>query len=102
MIFLTYLTCLCEIKGDEINLNLNTKALVAYHFIFPTIGVAVGIQPGDVLIFNPLIPHCCSHKLDFYYDKRVFLVSFYVKTGNVGGNNNNHPLTPIEEFILER
>ena len=73
--FLTYLTSRCAMI-DGFDWNTSIAAPPAYHFIFPTIGYGVSISPGDVLIFNPLIPHCCSHKLLHYNDTSVFLSSF--------------------------
>ena len=32
---------------------------IVVYFCFPTLGVAIPLQPGDYLIFNPLIPNVC-------------------------------------------
>ena len=87
---------------DGYDWNRNVHAPVSYHFIFPSVGYSISLRPGDVLIFNPLLPHCCSHKLKEYNGILVYLLSFYVKTGNVGGNDNMRPITTVENEILER
>ena len=34
---------------------------IIYWFVFPSYDVKVGLRTGDVLLFNPMIPHCCSN-----------------------------------------
>ena len=34
-----------------------------YWFVFPSYNVKVAIRSGDVVLFNPMIPHCCSDPL---------------------------------------
>ena len=48
------------------------------YFCFPDHGFAVGLQSGDVLLFNPCVPHCISARLDPEMD--VFSSSMYLKT----------------------
>jgi hypothetical protein len=65
---------------------------IALYFVFPELGVAVGLRPGDHLIFNPLYYHCVSTK-DFHtYINPVHVTSFYLKTAVVGGNDNSKTL----------
>ena len=97
--FFSYLTARSEFQGD-IDWNSSFHAATAYHFMFPSIGYGVCVRPGDILIFNPTIPHCCSHKLSAYDGIPVYLSSFYVKTAHVGGNNNGLSLTKEQETIL--
>ena len=97
--FFSYLTARSKFQ-EYIDWNSSFYAPAAYHFIFPTIGYSVSIRPGDILIFNPTIPHCCSHKHGCYIETPVYLASFYVKTGHVGGNNNSLPLTEEQMKIL--
>ena len=77
--------------------NTELKPPVAQHFVFPTVGIAVSLRPGDHLIFNPHIPHCCSEKLTEYDTHRVFLCAFYLKTAIIGMNDNSLPLTSLQE-----
>ena len=74
---------------------------VAHHFVFPTVGVAVAMRPGDILFFNPLHYHCCSPKAEHYRDVRVYVSSLYLKTAVVGGNNNSVPLTLLQKKVLK-
>ena len=32
-----------------------------YHFCFPSYGVAIPMRSGDIIVFNPLVPHCASN-----------------------------------------
>ena len=73
----------------------------AYHFIFPTIGVAVALRPGDHLIFNPNIPHACSVKLKSYANHRTYLCAVYLKLGVVGLNDNKLRLSRLQEEIAD-
>lgn len=77
--------------------NISSRPPIAQHFLFPTLGVAVALRPGDHLQFNPRIPHCCGNKLPFYEDATVFLSSMYMKTNITGKNDNNLPLSETEQ-----
>ena len=65
---------------------------IALYFVFPELGIAIGLRPGDQLIFNPLYYHCISSKNFGLYKEPVHVTSFYLKTGIVGGNNNRQTL----------
>ena len=77
--------------------NTDDLPPVAQHFVFPTVGIAVALRPGDHLIFNPKILHCCSEKLIEYTAHRVHLCAFYLKTAIIGMNDNSKPLTSSQE-----
>ena len=64
------------------------------------LGVSVPLQPGDYLLFNPLIPHCISSWCK--YDDEIMCTSTYLKTAIVGMNNNDlvH-LTDDQAHILD-
>ena len=36
---------------------------IIHWFVFPGCNARVGLRSGDVLMFNPMIPHCCSNPL---------------------------------------
>jgi hypothetical protein len=57
-------------------------------FCFPRKGTAIALRPGDFILFNPTEPHCVSMREKFYENKQVILMSFYLKSSIVGGNNN--------------
>lgn len=73
---------------------------IAHYFVFPSHGVAVGIRPGDMVIFNPMHHHCCSLKKVAYKDNPVFLSAFYLNTAVVGGNDNGVELTELQQKTL--
>jgi hypothetical protein len=70
-------------------------------FCFPTLGFAIGMRPGDILLFNPHVYHCLSEKTDAFADKDVHVTTFYVKTAHVGKNDNSLPLTEEEQFFYD-
>ncbi len=59
---------------------------VVVYFCFPTLDVAVPLQPGDFLLFNALIPHCVSSRCR--QAEKKLCISMYLKTSVVGMNNN--------------
>jgi hypothetical protein len=63
------------------------QSSVLQYFCFPTVGTAVALRNGDLLLFNPLPHHCLSSKATKRED--VISTSLYLKTAVVGGNNNN-------------
>ena len=65
---------------------------IALYFILPELGLAIGLRPGDHLIFNPLYYHCISTKDFSVYENPVHVTSFYLKTAVVGGNDNSNEL----------
>ena len=71
-------------------------AIVAY-FCFPRLGVAVPLRPGDILIFDPCEPHCVSSRCR--HDDNIYCLSLYLKTANVGLNDNSYPLTNKQEKL---
>jgi hypothetical protein len=34
---------------------------ILYHFCFPTFGIAIPMKSGDIIMFNPLVPHCATN-----------------------------------------
>ena len=71
--------------------------VVAY-FCFPRLGIAVPLRPGDVLFFNPNEPHCVSSRCN--NSDTIYCVSLYIKSANLGLNNNSLPLLPAEKGLL--
>jgi hypothetical protein len=54
-----------------------TGSIILQYFCFPTIGVSVGLRNGDVLLFNPTVPHCISSPTSDKHD--CFSMSAYLK-----------------------
>lgn len=57
-------------------------------FCFPTVGVSVALRHGDILLFNPSVPHCISTRTSTSAD--CFAFSAYLKSLVVSGNSNKH------------
>jgi hypothetical protein len=70
---------------------------IAVYFLFPSLGVAVALRPGDHLLFNPIYPHHVSQRTPKYKEKDVYLASFYVKNKVMTGNDNSIEIRP--EFM---
>ena len=73
--------------------------VVAY-FCFPAIGIVVPLRPFDVLFFDPKEPHNISSRCD--NERDIFCISFYLKSNNIGGNNNDRVLTEEEKELLDQ
>ena len=66
--------------------------------VFPEVGLAVGIRPGDHILFNPLHYHCVSVRERAYDYSEVYITSFYLNTAVVGMNNNK---LEIDENLIK-
>ena len=60
-------------------------AKVCNYFMFAEQEIAVAVNPGYMLIFNPRYQHCLSSCTGNYQCKDVFCLSLYLKTAIVGG-----------------
>ena len=70
----------------------HTRDIVVY-FCLPTCGKAIGLRPGDILLFNPLFYHAVSKRTKAYENKQAFVVALYLKTAVIGGSDNREKLT---------
>ena len=86
----TYSVIQAHVAGHKYDVN---DAVVCY-FCFPALGVAVPLRPGDFLLINALEYHCVSSRCRSDVD--VFVLSCYLKTAVVGGNDNKRQLTERE------
>jgi hypothetical protein len=68
--------------------------LLLFHFSLH-IGCAVGLRPGDIIMFNPRLYHSVSSRADPNQD--IWITSLYLKAAVVGGNNNSKPLDEAHE-----
>lgn len=71
---------------------------VVGYFCFPSLGIVVPLRPGDVVFFNPRIHHCVSSRCNNADD--IYALSLYLKSDNIGKNNNSIELLPMEKFFL--
>lgn len=61
--------------------------------------MAVWLPSGDILMFNPHCHHCLSFCQDASLG--VHVTTMHSKTGHLGKNDNNVPLTPTEMELLQ-
>ena len=100
----SFLTCHCDMDSFYSVIYILTQAVPQYndgivcYFCFPEYGLAVGLRPGDILIFNPRAYHCASCPVD--PDMEYYSMSMFLKTKVVGENDNNKPLTEEQKKIL--
>ena len=74
-----------------------SQRIVAY-FAYTKLGIAIPLRPGDVLFFNPLEEHCISSRC--CNDDDIYCLSLYLKSDNIGLNDNSKELTPQQEYLL--
>jgi len=70
---------------------------VVMYFAFPSLGIAVPLRPGDVLIFNPRTFHGASSRCR--NADEIYCTSVYQKAKVVGGNDNSVPVTEEQELL---
>ena len=75
---------------------------ISNYFTFPSTGHAVGLRPGDILIFNPLYTHCISSKTDEYNGIDVANISLYTKMQNIDKHDNDIEFNDKEERIYTK
>jgi hypothetical protein len=94
--FVCAITVLVDAKSHEYGKNDD----IAVYFCLPECGKAIGLRPGDVLCFNPLYYHCVSKRTKAYEKRKVFLCSFYMKTGVISGNDNREVIAIETEEVV--
>ena len=72
---------------------------IVCYMCFPTLGIAVALRNGDLLLFNPLIPHCVSTRCNGV--KEAYCVSMYMKSLLVGGADNDQVLPERAEELAD-
>jgi hypothetical protein len=82
-----FLSCLTVLWSRK---DYPFKCKPVQFFVFPEDGVAVALRPGDILLFNPFVPHCASSRCHFKDD--IIVGSFYLKSALVGGHDNDRPV----------
>ena len=86
-----FFASILQVVADTEELEYKLESDVITHFCFPTHGLTVALRNGDMLLFNPLIPHCCAKQEKKCENVNVFVNSFYLKTNVVGLNDNRIP-----------
>jgi hypothetical protein len=67
---------------------------VTLYFTFPTLGLAIALRPGDILVFNPAVYHSVSSRRD--PKKNIWCTSLYTKNAVVGGNDNSRAIETVQ------
>ena len=88
------LSTACIMKHDHV--CADDDAVVVY-FIFPNLGRAVPLRPGDVMVFNANEPHCLSTRCK--KEDGIYCISFYLKSAAVGLHDNSLQLTPKKKRL---
>jgi hypothetical protein len=70
----------------SVHSNRDTNGIVLQYFCFPTLGITIAMRNGDVVLFNPKVPHCISSPTSNTHAS--FSMSLYLKTIIVSGNSN--------------
>lgn len=92
----SYSECENDVGGSKERYRIDMSTAV--YFLLPEYSIALELRPGDVLFFNPLHYHCVSQRLMEYRHKEVFVTSFYMKTKQLGLNNNQIPFQDNSDF----
>lgn len=98
-----YTSMVAEHLGTIVDVtpNVELHPIPVQAFVFPTVGVSVLLRPGDTLIFNPNVHHCCSQpfKESVYDGYQTQLTSFYLSSKVVGGNDNSIELDQMQRHF---
>ena len=89
-------SCLMILSEDELILDME----VAVYFVFPTLGFAIPLRPGDVLIFDSTVPHCLSSRCN--YSDKIIGMATYLKSRSVGLNDNSEALNEKQKGIIDK
>ena len=71
---------------------------VALYFTFPTLGLAIALRPGDILVFNPAVYHSVSSRRNPSQD--IWCTSLYTKNTIVGGNDNSLEIESVQKEAI--
>ncbi len=89
-------SCLMILSEDELTLDME----VVVYFVFPTLGFAIPLRPGDVLIFDSTVPHCLSSRCN--YSDKIIGMATYLKSRSVGLNDNSEALNEKQKGIIDK
>jgi len=84
--------CLTTVVGQGF---VHAEDAVICYFCFPSLKAEVPLRNGDMLLFNPNVPHCVSSRCNG--GKDAFCVSFYFDPMLPSQNSNDHALTFKEQ-----
>ena len=84
---IVHVHCIKDINKIDVKHSYHYSSDIVKYFTFDN-GTSVGKCSGDLLIFNPSIPHCVSSYTDEYAKDTVYCVPHYFKSLVAGRNNN--------------
>ena len=88
LLSIVHVHCAKDIKNIHGKTFYKLNNGIVKYFSFDN-GITVGMRSGDILIFNPIIPHCVSSSMNECCNDNVFCVSHYFKSLIAGRNNNS-------------
>ena len=72
---------------------------ITLYFTFPTLGLAIALRPGDILVFNPAVYHSVSSRRD--PKKNIWCTSLYTKNAVVGANDNSRAIETVQREAID-
>lgn len=69
-------------------------------FLLPTLGLAIPLKSGDILVFNPRLEHCVSARING--DRDSYCISFYMKDSMPGGKDNSQAISARDQEDAKR
>ena len=88
-------SCLMVFSEEELTLDMDPVV----YFVFPTLGFAIPLRPGDILIFDSTVPHCLSSRCK--YSDKIIGMATYLKSRSVGLNDNSEELNKTQKDIID-
>jgi hypothetical protein len=79
----------------------NGEMAIAVYFCLPEYKLAIALCPGNVIFFNRLHHHCISQRTGEYLDEEVYVSSFYMKAGQLGGNDSRGEISRISNLNID-
>ena len=89
------------VEGQNEKKKHTNECPISNYFTFPSTGHAVGLRPGDILMFNSMCTHCMSTKTDEYNGIDVANISLFTKMQNIYKHDNDIELTEEEKWLKQ-
>ena len=83
-----FITCATSI---HMRTGYQLDDLPVVYFCFPRLAICLPLRAGDILFFNPREPHAVSSRIK--NEDMIYCLSLYLKSANMGLNDNSIPLT---------
>jgi len=86
-----FMWCMVTVVAEH---EATEDGAILCYFCFPTLRLAVPLRNGDLLLFNPKVPHCVSSRCNG--NTEACCISFCMDDVLAGGNDNNQKLSEEE------